>query len=63
MVQSISLMTTELAYSLSVLISDMLLTPWYCGGQFSNYLHSPLNDRFAEQDMILENNATIDSNY
>ena len=33
-----SLLTTELAYALSMLVSAMLLTdccPWFCGGRFS----------------------------
>ena len=61
MIRSISLLTTELAYSLSLLISAMLLTRC-CPVVLRRSLRNPLNDRSAEHDMILESYAKIDSN-
>ena len=64
MVLSISLLTTELAYSLSMLVNAMLLTrccPMVLRRLVFN-LRNPLNDRSAEHDMILESYAKVDSN-
>ena len=64
MVLSISLLTTELAYSLSALIIAMLLTrcyPMVPRWLFFN-LRNPLNDYSSEHDMTLESYAKIDSN-
>ena len=61
MIRFISLFTTELAYSLSLLISAMLLTPC-CPVVLQRLVRNSLNDRSTEHDMILESCAKIDSN-
>ena len=61
MVRSISLLTTELAYSLSMSISAILLTRC-CPMVPQRYvfnLRKRLNYRSAEHDLILENYAKI----
>ena len=63
MKRSISVLTTKLAYSLSMLISLALLRRW-CPLVLRRYIFNlcnSLNDRSAEHDMILERYAKIDS--
>ena len=53
MIRSMSLLTTELAYALLVLISAMLLARCCSMMLWSKVfnLHNALNDRFAERDV------------
>ena len=54
MIRSMSLLTTELAYALSMLISAMLLThccPWCCVRRYVFNLRNALTDRSAEHNV------------
>ena len=61
MIRFISLLTTDLTYSLSLLIGAMLLTRC-CPIELWRLMRNQLNDRSLEHDMILESYATTGCN-